>query len=82
MDRVVERRRAVALAQLYREFEGLWIREIADRLARAFAADDQSVLLRPASPAFFPLFGRLVGPARAIAGAWGFGRCQRALYVL
>ena len=34
-DRVVERRRAVALARHYREFEGLSIREIADRLGRS-----------------------------------------------
>lgn len=33
--RVVERRRAVALAQHYREFEGLSIREIAQRLGRS-----------------------------------------------
>ena len=35
MDRVVERRRAVALARHYREFEGLSIRQIADRLGRS-----------------------------------------------
>ena len=34
-DRVVERRRAVALARHFREFEGLSIREIADRLGRS-----------------------------------------------
>ena len=34
-DRVVERRRAVALARHYRESEGLSIREIADRLGRS-----------------------------------------------
>jgi hypothetical protein len=34
-DRVLERRRAVALAQHYREFEGLSIRVIADRLGRS-----------------------------------------------
>jgi hypothetical protein len=33
--RVLERRRAVALAQHYREFEGVSIREIADRLGRS-----------------------------------------------
>jgi AraC-like DNA-binding protein len=33
--RVLERRRAVALAQHYREFEGLSIREIATRLGRS-----------------------------------------------
>ena len=33
--RVVERRRAVALAQHYREFEGLSIGQIADRLGRS-----------------------------------------------
>jgi AcrR family transcriptional regulator len=33
--RVLERRRAVALARHYREFEGLSIREIADRLGRS-----------------------------------------------
>jgi AraC-like DNA-binding protein len=34
-DRVVERRRAVALARHYREFEGLSIRQIADRVGRS-----------------------------------------------
>src|SRR5436305_5810369 len=34
-NRVVERRRAVALARHYREFEGLSIRQIADRLGRS-----------------------------------------------
>ena len=34
-DRVLERRRAVALARHYREFEGLSIAEIADRLGRS-----------------------------------------------
>jgi AraC-like DNA-binding protein len=34
-DRVIERRRAVALAQHYRECEGLSIRQIADRLGRS-----------------------------------------------
>jgi AcrR family transcriptional regulator len=35
MSRVLERRRAVALALHYREFEGLSIRQIADRLGRS-----------------------------------------------
>ena len=35
LDRVLERRRAVALAQYYREFEGISIRQIADRLGRS-----------------------------------------------
>jgi DNA-binding NarL/FixJ family response regulator len=34
-DRVLERRRAVALARHYHEFEGLSIRQIADRLDRS-----------------------------------------------
>jgi AcrR family transcriptional regulator len=34
-DRVIERRRAVALARHYREYEGLSIRQIADRLGRS-----------------------------------------------
>jgi hypothetical protein len=34
-DRVAERRRAVALACHYRDFEGLSIRQIADRLGRS-----------------------------------------------
>jgi DNA-binding NarL/FixJ family response regulator len=34
-DRVVERRRAVALANHYRESEGLSIRQIADHLGRS-----------------------------------------------
>jgi DNA-binding NarL/FixJ family response regulator len=34
-DRVVERRRAVALARHYREIEGLSIAEIARRLGRS-----------------------------------------------
>src|SRR5947199_1525517 len=35
MSRVLERRRAVALARHYREFEGLSIRQIANRLGRS-----------------------------------------------
>jgi AcrR family transcriptional regulator len=35
MSRALERRRAVALARHYREFEGLSIRQIADRLGRS-----------------------------------------------
>ena len=35
LDRVLERRQAVALAQHYREFEGLSIRQIAGRLGRS-----------------------------------------------
>src|SRR5436309_9834684 len=35
MSRVLERQRAVALALHYREFEGLSIRQIADRLGRS-----------------------------------------------
>jgi AcrR family transcriptional regulator len=35
MSRVLERRRAVALARHYREFEGLSVRQIADRLGRS-----------------------------------------------
>ena len=34
-DRVAERRRAVALARHYREYEGLSIRQIADRIGRS-----------------------------------------------
>jgi len=34
-DRVIERRRAVAPARHYREFEGLSIRQIAHRLGRS-----------------------------------------------
>jgi AraC-like DNA-binding protein len=34
-DRVAERRRAVALARHYREYEGLSVRQIADRLGRS-----------------------------------------------
>ena len=35
VDRVVERRRAVALANHYRQFEGLSIAQIAERLGRS-----------------------------------------------
>src|SRR5256884_515591 len=35
MSRALERRRAVALVRHYREFEGLSIRQIADRLGRS-----------------------------------------------
>jgi hypothetical protein len=35
VDRVVERRRGVALARHYREFDGLAVRQIADRLGRS-----------------------------------------------
>jgi DNA-directed RNA polymerase specialized sigma24 family protein len=37
LDRVLERRRAVALARHYRDCEGLSIRQIADRLGRSQA---------------------------------------------
>jgi hypothetical protein len=43
-NRVVERRRAVALARHYREAEGLSIAQIADRLGRS-PGDDQGVPL-------------------------------------
>jgi len=44
--RVVERRRAAALARHYREAEGLSIAQIADRLGRS-PATVKALLLRP-----------------------------------
>jgi DNA-binding MurR/RpiR family transcriptional regulator len=46
MGRVAERRRAVAVARHYREFEPLSIRQIADRLGRS-PATVKGVPLRP-----------------------------------
>ena len=43
---VVERRRAIALARHYREFEGLSIGQIAQRLGGSAGEQDQGVLLR------------------------------------
>src|SRR5436305_15218843 len=45
-DRVLERRRAVALARHFREAEGLSIAQIAERLDRS-PARVQALLLRP-----------------------------------
>ena len=47
VDRVQERRRAVALARHYREQEGLPIAEIAHRLGRAQATIKEGVPVRP-----------------------------------
>jgi DNA-binding NarL/FixJ family response regulator len=44
--RVLERRRAVALARHYRAYEGLSIRQIADRLGRS-PATVKAYFLRP-----------------------------------
>ena len=44
-ERVLDRRRAVALARHYRQFEGLSIRQIG--IAGSLALNDQGVLLRP-----------------------------------
>jgi DNA-binding NarL/FixJ family response regulator len=46
LDRVTERRRAVALARHYREAEGLSFAQIAERLGRS-RATREGVLLRP-----------------------------------
>ena len=57
--RVLERRRAVALARHYREFEGLSIRQIADRLGRSPAT---------VKAYFYDPTGRRRGRSRAATG--------------
>jgi hypothetical protein len=49
-DRVAERRRAVALARHYREFEGLTIQQIADLLGRAPATVKRTSTIRERRP--------------------------------
>ena len=71
-DRVVERRRAVALARHYRESEGLSIREIADRLGRspatikAYFYDPSDANKRPTRS---PSANASPGTTRAVNGA-------------
>ena len=81
-DRLTERRRSVALARHYREYEGLSIR--GDRgPSRSVAADDQSVLLRPygreGAGGQGPLPGRVPGLRRLHPAAQRQGRRLRVL---
>ncbi len=62
-DRVVERRRAVALARHYREFEGLSIRQIADRLGRS-PATVKAYFYDPAGEKARAVKARYVGVCR------------------
>jgi hypothetical protein len=63
LDRVLERRRAVALAQHYREFEGLSIRQIADRLVRS-PATVKAYLYDPTGEKARTVKARYVGVCR------------------
>jgi AraC-like DNA-binding protein len=75
--RVVERRRAVALARHYRESEGLSIRQIADRLGRspatvkAYFYDPTGENESPNRQA--PLPGGVSSMRRSYRGAWRQG---------
>jgi transposase len=66
LERVRERRRAVALAHHYREEEGLSVRQIAERLGRspatikAYFYDPSDANKRPSSPP------RVTAPERAV----------------
>src|SRR5436305_12505236 len=62
-NRVVERRRAVALARHYREFEGLSIRQIADRLGRS-PATIKAYLYDPTGEKARAVKARYVGVCR------------------
>ena len=61
--RVLERRRAVALARHYREFEGLSIRQIADRLGRS-PATVKAYFYDPTGKKARAVIGRYVGVSR------------------
>jgi Homeodomain-like domain len=63
MSRVLERRRAVALARHYREFEGLSIRQIADRLGRS-PATVKAYLYDPTGEKARAVKARYVGVCR------------------
>src|SRR5246127_5742002 len=63
MGRVLERRRAVALARHYREFEGLSIRQIADRLGRS-PATVKAYLYYPSGEKARAVKARYVGVCR------------------
>jgi len=63
LDRVLERRRAVTPAQHYREFEGLSIRQIADRLVRS-PATVKAYLYDPTGEKARTVKARYVGVCR------------------
>ena len=83
-DRVAERRRAVALARHYREFEGLTIQQIADRLGRA-PATIKAYFYDPTGEKARAVKARYVGVCRG-CGAYtqprngkgdAYARCKR-----
>jgi hypothetical protein len=65
--RVVERCRAVALARHYREFEGLSIRQIADRLGRS-PATIEAYFYDPTGQKARAVKARYVGVCRGCGG--------------
>ena len=84
MGRVLERRRAVALARHYREFEGLSIRQIAGRLGRspatvkAYFYDPSDANKRPTES---PQSGRLLvmHGRRSVSGYSAHAAMERGL---
>jgi AraC-like DNA-binding protein len=75
VDRVVERRRAVALARHYREFDGLAVRQIADRLGRS-PATVKAYFYEPTGEKARTVQARCVGVSRA-CGAYTQPRSRK-----
>jgi AraC-like DNA-binding protein len=76
VDRVVKRRRAVALARHYREFDGLAVRQIADRLGRS-PATVKAYFYEPTGEKARTVQARCVGVSRA-CGAYTSRATARA----
>ena len=73
-DRVVERRRAVALARHFREAEGLSVAQIAERLGRA-PSTIKAYFYDPTGEKARAVKARHIGVCRG-SGAYGFARRQ------
>ena len=74
LDRVEERRRAVALARHYRDEEDLSIADIARRLGRA-EATVKAYLYDPTDEKARPVKARRVGVCRGCGALAGAGGC-------
>ena len=72
-DRVVERRRAVALARYFREAEGLSVAAIADRLGRS-PATIKAYFHDPTREKAGAVKARYVGRCRGCGAYIGFAR--------